>query len=138
MQILTERDRTEIQIYLKTFSDIHLKTKRIQVFGLCIFCISLLFLQPKYLWTWELTSYFACVGRYERYERKLGGEPYSILTEKWPEDLSSTGLCSGLAAAERNTMQAGQFTEIFFQDMHQNSRHTNSFLTSQQLKQKGI
>lgn len=127
-----------IQTFLKTFSDAQLKTERIQVSGLCIFCVSLLFLQPKISLNLpvDFTQILHLVVRSERYGWQSEEGSYSILTEEW-EKLSPTRLSPTL----RSAGQAGQLAEVFFQDkqhIHRNSRHTKSFPPSQQPKQKGI
>lgn len=88
--------------FLKTFLDTQLKTEKIQVSGLHIFCIALLFVQPKISLNLlvNFIQIFSLVERSERYGCKSGEGAYSILTEEWPEELSPTTLCSDLAAAE--------------------------------------
>lgn len=88
--------------FLKTFLDAQLKTETIQVSGLHIFCISLLFVQPKISLNLlvNFIQIFSLVERSGRYGCKSGEGPYSILTEEWPEEISPTALCSDLVAAE--------------------------------------
>lgn len=76
MQIFNT-DKTWIQTFLRTFSDAQLKPERIQVSGLCIFCISLLFLQPKISLNLlvNFTQILHLVERSERYGCKSGEGP---------------------------------------------------------------
>lgn len=136
-------DKTGIQTFLETFSDAQLKTERTQVSGLCIFCISLLFLQPKISLNLlvNFTQILHLAERYERYGCKSGEGPYSTLTEEWPEELSPTWPCSGLAAAEaQRKLDSWQrfSSRTSTHNTHHNSCHMKSFVPSQQPKPKGI